>query len=109
MAERLKDQLIEKEAIVDVIAGPDSYRSLPYLLSQASSHQVLRIHPQAQLFPIAQTRLLNSTFFLLPGCYWCNPFTWRDLCGRGASEVESKITIRLRVINKNAMDWKIES
>lgn len=40
MAERLKDQLLEKEAVVDVIAGPDSYRSLPYLLSQATSHQV---------------------------------------------------------------------
>ena len=40
MAERLKEQLLEKETVVDVIAGPDSYRSLPYLLSQASSHQV---------------------------------------------------------------------
>lgn len=40
MAERLKEQLLEKDTIVDVIAGPDSYRSLPYLLSQASSHQV---------------------------------------------------------------------
>ena len=40
MAERLKEQLLERDTVVDVIAGPDSYRSLPYLLSQASSHQV---------------------------------------------------------------------
>lgn len=40
MAERLKDKLLEKGKVVDVVAGPDSYRSLPFLLSQASSHQV---------------------------------------------------------------------
>lgn len=39
MAERLKDKLLEKEKSVDVIAGPDSYRQLPFLLSEASSHQ----------------------------------------------------------------------
>jgi len=40
MAERLKDKLLEKEKSVDIIAGPDSYRQLPFLLSEASSHQV---------------------------------------------------------------------
>lgn len=40
MAERLKDKLLQKGKVVDIVAGPDSYRSLPYLLSQASSHQV---------------------------------------------------------------------
>lgn len=39
MAERLKERLVEKES-VDIVAGPDSYRSLPYLLSHVSSHQV---------------------------------------------------------------------
>jgi tRNA-2-methylthio-N6-dimethylallyladenosine synthase len=42
MAERLKDSLLETGKIVDIIAGPDSYRSLPYLLSHASSHQVMK-------------------------------------------------------------------
>lgn len=32
MAERLKTDLLEKEQIVDVVAGPDSYRDLPRLL-----------------------------------------------------------------------------
>mmetsp|Transcript_11181 Transcript_11181/g.22009 ORF Transcript_11181/g.22009 Transcript_11181/m.22009 type:complete len:382 (+) Transcript_11181:1804-2949(+) len=33
MAERLKQTMLEKEKLVEVIAGPDSYRSLPHLLS----------------------------------------------------------------------------
>lgn len=32
MAERLKLQMLEREKIVDVVAGPDSYRDLPRLL-----------------------------------------------------------------------------
>ena len=36
MAERLKEELIEKENIVDIVAGPDSYRDLPRLVRQAS-------------------------------------------------------------------------
>ncbi|MBR2961815.1 MAG: tRNA (N6-isopentenyl adenosine(37)-C2)-methylthiotransferase MiaB [Alistipes sp.] len=35
MAERLKEQLIEGEYGVDIVAGPDSYRSLPQLLRKA--------------------------------------------------------------------------
>lgn len=33
MAERLKDQLIKEELVVDVVAGPDSYRDLPQMVS----------------------------------------------------------------------------
>lgn len=39
MAERLKEQLIEEEKMVDVIVGPDAYRDLPRLLSIAESGQ----------------------------------------------------------------------
>jgi tRNA A37 methylthiotransferase MiaB len=39
MAERLKIQLIESDKMVDVVAGPDSYRSLPHLLADARSGQ----------------------------------------------------------------------
>ena len=34
MAERLKEKLIEREKVVDVVCGPDAYRSLPNLLDQ---------------------------------------------------------------------------
>ncbi|RWS26424.1 CDK5 regulatory subunit-associated protein 1-like protein [Leptotrombidium deliense] len=33
MAERLKTKLIEKDKLVDIVAGPDSYRDLPKLLA----------------------------------------------------------------------------
>lgn len=35
MAERLKEQLIEPQTGVDIVAGPDSYRSLPELVRSA--------------------------------------------------------------------------
>jgi tRNA-2-methylthio-N6-dimethylallyladenosine synthase len=39
MAERLKEKLLEKSKIVDLIVGPDSYRDLPRLLSSLISGQ----------------------------------------------------------------------
>ena len=37
MAERLKTELLEREKLVDVLAGPDAYRDLPRLLTLADS------------------------------------------------------------------------
>lgn len=34
MAERLRDQLMEEEKLVDVVAGPDAYRDLPKLVGE---------------------------------------------------------------------------
>lgn len=66
MAERLKAKIVKKEKQIDVVAGPDSYRSLPSLLEQSwKSHnlamnvqlsleetyaeiQPLRIHPDSK-------------------------------------------------------------
>ena len=39
MAERLKTKFLEEEKIVDIVAGPDSYRDLPNLLSEAEDGQ----------------------------------------------------------------------
>jgi len=39
MAERLKEQLVEQEQILDIVAGPDSYRTLPQLVKQAEIGQ----------------------------------------------------------------------
>jgi tRNA-2-methylthio-N6-dimethylallyladenosine synthase len=39
MAERLKEQLLEERLQVDLVVGPDAYRSLPQLLRQAESGQ----------------------------------------------------------------------
>lgn len=35
MAERLREQLLDQEKLVDVVAGPDAYRDLPRLVDQA--------------------------------------------------------------------------
>ena len=39
MAERLKSQFIEEEKLVDLVVGPDAYRSLPILIEEAGSGQ----------------------------------------------------------------------
>lgn len=39
MAERLKKNFLEEEKIVDIVVGPDAYRSLPALLIEAESGQ----------------------------------------------------------------------
>ena len=39
MAERLKEKIIEKEKMVDVVCGPDAYRDLPRLLSVSTGQQ----------------------------------------------------------------------
>lgn len=39
MAERLKSQLLEEEKLVDIVVGPDAYRDLPNLITQAETGQ----------------------------------------------------------------------
>lgn len=44
MAERLKTKFLEEEKLVDVVAGPDSYRDLPNLLSEAEDgHKAINV------------------------------------------------------------------
>ena len=39
MAERLKSKLLEEEKLVDIVVGPDAYRTLPGLISEAEGGQ----------------------------------------------------------------------
>lgn len=39
MAERLKSQLLEEEKLVDMVVGPDAYRTLPDLIEEAGTGQ----------------------------------------------------------------------
>ncbi|SDC14169.1 tRNA (N6-isopentenyl adenosine(37)-C2)-methylthiotransferase MiaB [Niabella drilacis] len=39
MAERLKSKFLEEEKLVDIVVGPDAYRSLPRLVSEANEGQ----------------------------------------------------------------------
>ena len=39
MAERLKSKLLEEEKLVDIVVGPDAYRTLPTLVTEAEGGQ----------------------------------------------------------------------
>ena len=39
MAERLKSKFLEEEKLVDIVVGPDAYRSLPGLVEEAEGGQ----------------------------------------------------------------------
>ncbi len=39
MAERLKEQFLQQEKLVDLVVGPDAYRSLPQLIQEAETGQ----------------------------------------------------------------------
>ena len=41
MAERLKEKLLNEERIVDIVAGPDSYRDLPNLVNNVKNKDCL--------------------------------------------------------------------
>ena len=44
MAERLKEKLLETEKLVDIVVGPDAYRELPLLVSEAESgHKAVNV------------------------------------------------------------------
>jgi len=44
MAERLKEQLIETEKVVDIVVGPDAYRELPNLINGAEEgHKAVNV------------------------------------------------------------------
>ena len=49
MAERLKDKIVHKEKMVDIVCGPDSYRLLPSLLEQSRDTGSVAMNVQLSL------------------------------------------------------------
>ncbi|XP_075294466.1 mitochondrial tRNA methylthiotransferase CDK5RAP1 isoform X1 [Opisthocomus hoazin] len=87
MAERLKEEILHREKLVDVVAGPDAYRDLPRLLAVAGSGQqaanvLLSLdETYADILPV-QTSAGGTTAFVsvMRGCdnmcsYCIVPFT----------------------------------
>ncbi|MDR3366541.1 MAG: tRNA (N6-isopentenyl adenosine(37)-C2)-methylthiotransferase MiaB [Prevotellaceae bacterium] len=75
MAERLKEQLLEKEQSVDVVVGPDAYRDLPNLVSMAKAGQkgvnveLLREETYAEIEPVRYNSNGVSAFVsIMRGC-----------------------------------------
>ncbi|NXX82684.1 CK5P1 protein, partial [Urocolius indicus] len=87
MAERLKEEILHREKLVDVVAGPDAYRDLPRLLAVAGAGQqaanvLLSLEETyADILPV-QTSAGGTTAFvsIMRGCdnmcsYCIVPFT----------------------------------
>jgi len=75
MAERLKDKLLEEEKLVDIVIGPDAYRTLPGLIMEAGSGQkavnvlLSREETYGDISPIRlHSNGVNSFVSIMRGC-----------------------------------------
>ncbi|MCX8483146.1 MAG: MiaB/RimO family radical SAM methylthiotransferase, partial [Crocinitomicaceae bacterium] len=75
MAERLKTKLLEEEKLVDIVAGPDSYRDLPNLIEQVEGGQkavnvlLSREETYADISPVRlSTNGVNAFISIMRGC-----------------------------------------
>lgn len=86
MAERLKHKILEKEKLVDVIAGPDSYKDLPRLLAQTDKETAINVllsldETYADILPVRlHSNSVSAFVSIMRGCdnmctYCIVPFT----------------------------------
>lgn len=75
MAERLKENLLEEEKLVDIVVGPDAYRSLPDLIREAEGGQkavnvlLSREETYADISPIRlNSNGVNAFVSIMRGC-----------------------------------------
>lgn len=102
MAERLKTKLLEKEQLVDVVAGPDSYKDLPRLLALTRSGQsavnvLLSLdETYADIMPVRLNEgSVTAYVSIMRGCdnmctYCIVPFTRGRERSRPMSSIESE-------------------
>ncbi|XP_055364797.1 CDK5 regulatory subunit-associated protein 1 isoform X2 [Betta splendens] len=107
MAERLKTELLEREKLVDILAGPDAYRDLPRLLTVADGdHQACNVllsleETYADIMPVHRASYGHSAFVsIMRGCdnmcsYCIVPFTR----GRERSRPISSILEEIRMLS----------
>jgi tRNA-2-methylthio-N6-dimethylallyladenosine synthase len=75
MAERLKEKLIETDQLVDIVVGPDSYRDLPTLVTEAEAgHKAVNVllsreETYADISPVRMDKNGVSSFVsIMRGC-----------------------------------------
>ncbi|MFT3704587.1 MAG: tRNA (N6-isopentenyl adenosine(37)-C2)-methylthiotransferase MiaB [Agriterribacter sp.] len=75
MAERLKSKLLEEEKLVDMVVGPDAYRSLPGLIEEAEGGQkavnvlLSRDETYADISPVRlNSNGINGFVSIMRGC-----------------------------------------
>ena len=99
MAERLKEKFIEQEKLVDIVVGPDAYRSLPGLIKEAETGQkavnvlLSRDETYADIAPIRlNSNGVNAFVSIMRGCnnmcsFCVVPFTRGRERSRDASSI----------------------
>ncbi|PAV85055.1 hypothetical protein WR25_04494 [Diploscapter pachys] len=107
MAERVKHELIERGKLVDVVAGPDSYRDLPRLLavarggSSAINVQLSLDETYADVVPVRQDEAARTAYVsIMRGCdnmctYCIVPYTRGRERSRPIDSIVEEV-IRLR-------------
>lgn len=75
MAERLKEKLLEKDQLVDIVVGPDAYRELPSLVAEAEAgHKAVNVllsreETYADISPVRMDKNGVSSFVsIMRGC-----------------------------------------
>jgi tRNA-2-methylthio-N6-dimethylallyladenosine synthase len=75
MAERLKEKFIQEEKLVDMVVGPDAYRSLPGLIEEAATGQkavnvlLSREETYADISPVRlNSNGVNAFVSIMRGC-----------------------------------------
>ena len=104
MAERLKSKLLEEEKLVDIVVGPDAYRSLPQLIDEAETGTkavnvlLSREETYADISPVRlNSNGINAFVSIMRGCnnmcaFCVVPFTR----GRERSRDEASIVAECR-------------
>ena len=103
MAERLKEKLVQEEKLVDLVVGPDAYRSLPKLIAEAEAGQasinvlLSREETYAEISPVRYASNGISAFVsIMRGCdnmcaYCIVPFTRGRERSREPKSIEREV------------------
>ncbi|MDX1439816.1 MAG: MiaB/RimO family radical SAM methylthiotransferase, partial [Rubricoccaceae bacterium] len=128
MAERLRKKLLEEEALVDVVAGPDAYRDLPRLLAEteetgqaAVNVQLSREETYADIAPVRYDSNGVSAFVsIMRGCdnmcaFCVVPFTRGRERSRSVTSILSECTQlvdagykEVTVLGQNVNSYRVE-
>ncbi|MBX2938801.1 MAG: tRNA (N6-isopentenyl adenosine(37)-C2)-methylthiotransferase MiaB [Ferruginibacter sp.] len=104
MAERLKASFLEEEKLVDIVVGPDAYRTLPSLIEEAGSGQkavnvlLSREETYADISPIRlNTNGVTAFVSIMRGCnnmcsFCVVPFTRGRERSRNANSIVDECT-----------------
>ncbi len=102
MAERLKDKFLQEEKLVDIVVGPDAYRTLPQLIQEAETGQkavnvlLSREETYADISPIRlNSNGVNAFVSIMRGCnnmcsFCVVPFTRGRERSRDANSIVSE-------------------